>query len=73
MIGASIIVKELKGIGAICNAYGYYSLTLPKGNYTLEISYTGYKKVSQNIGLSSNFSLGLVPRSSASYRKLTSK
>lgn len=59
MIGASIIVKELKGIGAICNAYGYYSLTLPKGNYTLEISYIGYKKVSQNIGLSSNQKLDI--------------
>jgi hypothetical protein len=35
MIGATISVKELPATGTITNAYGYYSLTIPKGEYTL--------------------------------------
>ena len=43
MIGASILVKELKTVGASSNAYGFYSLTLPEGKYTLVIQYIGFK------------------------------
>jgi len=32
LIGASILVKELKTVGASSNAYGFYSLTIPKEN-----------------------------------------
>ena len=35
LIGARILVKEQPGVGAITNVYGFYSLTLPKGNYTI--------------------------------------
>ncbi len=41
LIGANIIVVN-KNKGAITNTYGFYSLTLPEGNYTLQISYLGY-------------------------------
>lgn len=39
---ALIIVKELSNTGAKTNAYGFYSLTLPNGNYTLIIRAPGY-------------------------------
>jgi hypothetical protein len=43
------------------NEYGFYSITLPKGNYEIEISYIGYetivKKVSLNQNITQNFSL----------------
>jgi CarboxypepD_reg-like domain/TonB dependent receptor/TonB-dependent Receptor Plug Domain len=41
MIGVNLYVKETK-TGAQTNVYGFYSLTLPKGKYTLAISYIGY-------------------------------
>lgn len=53
LIGASIYVKETQK-GAASNAYGFYSITLPKGNYTLLISYLGYKSILTQIELSQN-------------------
>jgi hypothetical protein len=52
MIGATISVKELTATGTITNAYGYYSLTLPKGEYTVVFSYLGYKSIENIIDLS---------------------
>lgn len=42
LIGARVMVKELPGTGTITNAYGFYSLTLPKGKYTLQIKSIGF-------------------------------
>ena len=36
LIGAAIIIREFPGIGALSNAYGFYSLTLPEGRYTYQ-------------------------------------
>jgi hypothetical protein len=41
LIGANIIINELKK-GTITNTYGFYSITIPKGQYTLEISFLGF-------------------------------
>ncbi|WP_347839939.1 TonB-dependent receptor [uncultured Draconibacterium sp.] len=51
MIGATISVKELSATGTITNAYGYYSLTLPKGEYTVVFSYIGYQSVETIVNL----------------------
>ncbi len=42
LIGATIYSHEYK-TGAYTNAFGFYSLTLPKGTKTVRISYVGYK------------------------------
>ena len=42
LIGARIMVKELPGVGTITNAYGFYSLQLPSGNYTLQFKSVGF-------------------------------
>jgi hypothetical protein len=34
LIGATIFVNELK-LGASTNVYGFYSLTIPSGSYTI--------------------------------------
>ena len=41
LIGASVVVKGTSQ-GVITNVYGFYSLTLPPGDYTLEYRYIGY-------------------------------
>ena len=35
LIGATIKVKELPTVGAITNVYGFFSLSLPAGDYTI--------------------------------------
>jgi hypothetical protein len=53
LVNATLIVKE-NGAGAVTNVYGFYSLTLPEGNYTLEFSYLGYLRTSRTIELHSS-------------------
>lgn len=50
LIGASVFVKELL-TGTTTNTYGFYSLTLPKGKYTLVISSVGYRKSIKDVNL----------------------
>ncbi len=54
LIGATVSVKEMPGTGSGTNEYGFYSLTLPEGNYTLLINYIGYQQLEQKIALTSN-------------------
>ncbi len=53
MIGSSIIVKE-SGTGISTNVYGFYSLTLPKGTYTLVYNLLGYTPQTKIIDLNTN-------------------
>lgn len=53
IIGATIQVSGA-GLSAASNEYGFYSLTLSGGSYTLEITFTGMNKVVENIRLDSN-------------------
>ena len=50
LIGVNIIIKGTK-IFTITNEYGFYSLTLPKGDYELSISYISYETVDEKISL----------------------
>lgn len=54
LIGASVYVKDNRNIGDVTNAYGFYSITLPQGNYTLVISYMGYDNVEEQVSLMQN-------------------
>jgi len=59
LIGASVRIKELPQIGTATNSYGFYSLTAPKGEYTLLISYIGYETVEKSISLNKNLDLNI--------------
>ena len=54
LIGATVTIKELQTTGAVTNAYGFYSITLPKGNYTVVAQYIGYKVQTREIALTGN-------------------
>ncbi|MCF8374621.1 MAG: TonB-dependent receptor [Bacteroidales bacterium] len=54
LIGSTVYVTELK-TGTATNVYGFYSLTLPKGKYTLQYSYIGYENTSIPTELNSDF------------------
>jgi len=50
LIGVSLYIEETK-TGLSTNEYGFYSITLPKGNYTILISYIGYQTLQETINL----------------------
>ncbi|WP_044204474.1 TonB-dependent receptor [Flammeovirga sp. OC4] len=56
---ATITVKEQKGVGVTANTYGYYSLSLPAGNYTVIYQYIGYNVIEKSIELNQNISISL--------------
>jgi len=59
LIGANIFVEETYG-GASSNQYGFYSVTLDEGRYSLVYSYLGYtKKILTNVELSSSLRLNI--------------
>jgi hypothetical protein len=53
LIGVTVVVKE-NNTGTTTNEYGFYSISLPKGTYTIEISYIGFETVTSTITLDKN-------------------
>lgn len=53
IIGASIVIPEAK-VSTVTNAYGFYSITLPKGEYTIVISFVGFENKEEHISLTKN-------------------
>ncbi|WP_299526630.1 TonB-dependent receptor [uncultured Lutibacter sp.] len=53
VFGASVYLKGTT-IGVMSNEYGFYSITAPKGTYSLVISYLGYSDMIQEIELKEN-------------------
>ena len=51
LIGATVSVKELSTRGSATNAYGFYSLTLPSGQYQVTTQYMGYDPQIQQVDL----------------------
>lgn len=53
LIGANVYVKELKQ-GVVANNYGFYSVTLPAGTYTISYTYVGYTSQESVIKIEAN-------------------
>lgn len=53
IVGAVVKITELQS-GATTNVYGFYSITLEKGDYTLVSSFIGYNEFVQKISLNKN-------------------
>lgn len=64
LVGANVIVNQLKK-GAVTNNYGFFSLTLPKGDYKVQVSYIGYKVQDIPILLDKNQKLNIKLEESA--------
>ncbi|MCD4678824.1 MAG: TonB-dependent receptor [Bacteroidales bacterium] len=63
LLGASIYIKELES-GSATNIYGFYSISLPEGNYTFIYSYIGYESVEKSIDLNQDITINieLIPK-----------
>ena len=53
LIGANVYAKGTS-YGTITNSYGFYSLTLPEGNYILNYSFLGFREIPEDIELKSD-------------------
>lgn len=60
IIGAGIYLRsngDAKPFSTLTNNYGFYSITVPAGNYEAEVRYMGYQALKQKISLQANQSL----------------
>lgn len=58
MPGANVYIPETKQ-GAATNTYGFYSLTLPEGTYTVSISFVGFQDFKQTVELNKDTRLNI--------------
>ena len=58
MIGVKVVIPSINQ-GTVTNTYGFYSLTVPKGNYTVEYRSNIYPTESKNIDLTEDVKLNL--------------
>ena len=56
LIGATILLKN-SHTGTVTNLYGFYSLSLKTGEYTLVYSYVGYTDVEKTLSLNKDINL----------------
>lgn len=59
LIGATIKVSGNTQLIAISNEYGFYSMSLPNGNYSIEVKTVGAKPYQQDIVLDQNMTLNI--------------
>ncbi len=50
LIGVTIAIPSLR-TGVTTNEYGFYSLTIPEGEYKVQISYLGFQDIVQEVSL----------------------
>jgi hypothetical protein len=53
LIGVNVIIPELK-TGTTTNEYGFYSITIPKGKYSVQISSLSFQTIEETITLDKN-------------------
>jgi len=58
LIGATIYIKEIEG-GTTTNIYGFYSVTLERGTYTVEFRYIGFLSITKEITLTESTELNI--------------
>jgi len=57
LIGVSIYPQEKITLGTVTNGYGFYSLVLPEGKYTLVFQYLGFEKTIIPVDLKENIKM----------------
>ncbi len=74
LIGAGVLVEEASRknpTGAVTNAYGYYTLTIPRGKVSLQYSYVGYESQAFEMDLGRDTTLNITLKPSAEIREAT--
>ncbi|MEM0996901.1 MAG: TonB-dependent receptor [Bacteroidota bacterium] len=58
LIGGTVVVPVLEA-GAYTNEYGFFSLTVPAGEYEIVFKYLGYTPITQTVNLSESLQLDI--------------
>lgn len=58
LIGAALYISEADG-GTTTNVYGFYSISLPPGKYTLRYSFVGFQTLEKEITLTADQTLNI--------------
>jgi uncharacterized cupredoxin-like copper-binding protein len=58
LIGATVLIEEL-GSGNVTNFYGFYSITLPAGEYSVLYRFIGFETIRKTINLTENIRLDM--------------
>lgn len=64
MIGTNVFLEPIMK-GTTTNVYGFFSITVPEGDYTLKVSFLGYETHSQQIKLNKDTEVNLELKESA--------
>lgn len=56
LIGSTVYCKKLN-LGTTTNVYGFYSITIPEGNYELVYSFIGFEPFTKTVEVKSNLSI----------------
>ncbi|MCG8411590.1 MAG: TonB-dependent receptor [Bacteroidales bacterium] len=59
LLGTTVYIPELQ-TGTTANAYGFYSITVPEGKYTVEFSFVGYQTKIEKFILDKNIDYNVV-------------
>ena len=59
LIGANVRIRELQ-TGVACNPFGFYSMTIPMGTYTVTTSYVGFKEFTTTLDLNASVKQDMV-------------
>ncbi|MFY7730658.1 MAG: carboxypeptidase-like regulatory domain-containing protein, partial [Flavobacterium sp.] len=65
LIGASVYIKEIQA-GTTTNEYGFFSISVPKGTYTVQVSYVSFGTIEETVNLITNVKKNYSLSSSAS-------
>jgi hypothetical protein len=60
LIGVLLSIETLKGAGAVSNEYGFYSITVPQGEYTIISRMIGYKEERSQLKLNKSSTLNIL-------------
>jgi len=58
IIGATVYIPSLQK-GVISNVYGFYSLSVPAGEYEVEYRFVSYQTITQTVSLNGNLTLDI--------------
>ena len=58
LIGVNIIITELN-TGTTTNSYGFYSIDIPEGDYTIKVTYLGYRDINKSISITEATTLNI--------------
>lgn len=53
LIGVSVLLPDLN-TGTVTNEYGFYSISLPEGQYEVVVTHLGYEEVRKNVDLNAD-------------------